>query len=148
MASAPTRKRIFDLTGEANYQHALARATPGDSVMLVRDPGNQFDANAIFAATTSGQKLGYLSRVDAANLASSMSQRHVAKIHQLTGGMADYPFIGCRVSIAWGDMAAHPHKGLDQQQMTSGKFAVAKTAPSQPGGFFSGIVKGLFGGSK
>lgn len=148
MVAAPTRKRIFDLTGEAHYQDTLSRARPGDPVTLIPEPSNQFDANAIYVVTTTGQKLGYLSRSDAANLAPSVSREHAAKIHQLTGGMADYPYIGCRVSISWDGLPSHPHRHLDQEQTRSGKFVAARSPTAGSGGILSGLINGLFGRRK
>jgi hypothetical protein len=140
MPTLPTRKRIFDLAGEANYQEALFRARAGDPVVLIPEPGNRFDANAIYVTTQAGHKLGYLARADAATLRDSLTREHVSIIHQLTGGMKDYPSIGCRISIAWDGAGPHPHAPLKAEQIADGLFEPKPfQSPSR-----SGLISRLF----
>lgn len=148
MAAAPTRKRIFDLTGESNYQAALARCRAGEVVTLVTEPGNQFDPNAVYVITSGGDKIGYLARSDAAVLQPAVARQHAAKIHQLTGGMKAYPSIGCRISIAWDGAPSHAHKPLDAEQVADGRFPRKASGTERKGGLFKTLLSMLGGDRK
>jgi hypothetical protein len=143
MATLPTRKRIFDLVGEANYQDTLVRVRAGEPVTLVREPGNRFDTNAIYVTTGDGHKLGYLPRADAATLLDSLTRKHVSVIHQLTGGMEDYPSIGCRISIAWDGAGPHPYTPLNAQQIADGRFEPKPSQSPRRSGFIIGLLSAL-----
>jgi hypothetical protein len=110
MAKLPTRRTIFDLVGEAqnnedgvNRQIELKRSVPGSLVRLVRDSHNRFDANAVKVISDRGVCIGYLGRDDAADLNGHLAdgRHHAAHIHELRGGMPDYPNIGCKIAIVW-----------------------------------------------
>ncbi len=147
MAASPTRKRIFDLTGESNYQAALARCRAGEAVTLVPEPNNQFDSNAVYVLTTAGNKIGYLAKSDAAVLQPAVTRQHAAKIHQLTGGMKAYPSIGCRISIAWDGAPEHAHKPLDAQQVADARFSRKGSDKESAGGLFKTLL-GMLGGNR
>ena len=143
MATLPTRKRIFDLAGEANYQEALFRARAGDPVALIPEPDNRFDPNAIYVTTHDGHKLGYLPRADAAKLRDSLTRQHVSIIHQLTGGMKDYPSVGCRISIAWDGSGPHPHTPLNAEQIADGLIEPKPFQRPPRSGFIRGLLKAM-----
>ncbi len=44
-------------------------AAPGRPLVLARDPGNEFDANAIAVETAAGERLGFVAREPAAGMA-------------------------------------------------------------------------------
>lgn len=124
MAKLPTRRKIFDVAGESHdnpdgtsRQTILRACRPGQSVVLERQPDNKFDRNAIFV-TVAGQGVGFLSRADAELLAPHLDEgrTHAAQIHELTGGMPDYPSIGCRISIAWDGSALPACIVIDPKQ--------------------------------
>ncbi|MEM9085318.1 MAG: HIRAN domain-containing protein [Pseudomonadota bacterium] len=109
MANRP-RKRIYDLVGESHYQRAIWLSLPGDSVTLTRERDNPHDPNAIAAVTQNG-KLGYIARDEAAELAPYLDENNtpVCLIHEMRGGLPDYPTYGVRVSLQWpGEKARHP----------------------------------------
>jgi hypothetical protein len=113
----PTRRRIFNLVGESNYQDALENARPGEQLLLRREPTNQFDQNAIYVETLGGAKLGYLPRSDAAAISPVIGRATRVKLHRLKGGVPDYPSIGCEISIAWDNSTDHPHRELNDEQL-------------------------------
>lgn len=109
MAKYPTRKRIFDLAGEGQInpdgtkrQAILRYCRPGQAVTLLREPDNHYDRNAVRIATDAGT-IGYLARADAFAIAPELDngRSYSACIHELTGGMPDYPNFGCRICITW-----------------------------------------------
>ena len=109
--SAPKlpRKQIFDVTGEnwknddGSYrQKILQNCLPGEAVTLERQPDNPHDPNAIFVhLTENGQGVGYISRKENAELALALDSGVAAKarLHELKGGLPDYPNFGCRICI-------------------------------------------------
>lgn len=130
MAKHPTRRRIFDLVGEgqanrdgSSRQAELRRCVPGESVMLVREPDNPYDPNAILAVGPRGVGLGYLGRDDAAMLAAALDEGRScsAIIHELRGGMPDYPSFGCRIGISWEGQAPLSFIALGEDQMLYGQ---------------------------
>jgi hypothetical protein len=56
---------------------AVARAVPGEHVLLVREPDNADDPNAIVVCDMAGRQLGYLPRDLAAEYASLVDHRCV-----------------------------------------------------------------------
>ena len=59
-----TEPRTYQLgvVGEANYQPAIRRCSPGDSVELVHEPDNPYDDLALAVVTLDGQTIGYVAR--------------------------------------------------------------------------------------
>ena len=136
MAKLPTRRKVFDLAGEAqtnadgsSRQSELLICEPGEAVALRREPDNVYDANAISVFSVRGVCIGYLAKADAADIAPilDLGRRHSAKIHELRGGVSGYTSYGARVSIAWDDAKPHPHIPLDeaQQKTRHGKRSMA-----------------------
>ena len=129
MARLPTRRTIFDLAGEGQVnadgsrrQDELRRCRPGQMVTLRREPANKFDANAVLVVSMRGTGIGYLARDDAKELAAALDERrpHAAQIHELTGGMPDYPNIGCRISIVWDGRPLPPSRAIGDEQTLIG----------------------------
>lgn len=128
MAKLPTTQKVFDVVGEgrtnddgSSRQDELTACEPGEAVELVRQPKNEFDRNAIFVRSCRSIGIGYLSAEDAAGLAPAIDagRPYAAKLHALTGGLADYPHYGAKVSIAWDGRPEHPHRPLDASQLAS-----------------------------
>ena len=125
--AAPTRKKIFDLQGESfetksgrSRQKVIQNVAPGDRVGLHREPDNAFDENAILVIWQN-EDIGYISRDDAKVLAPALDGGRVyaAQVHELVGGIPDYPSHGVRVSIAWDGLPLPPFRPLDDEQEES-----------------------------
>lgn len=125
MAKLPTRRTIFDLVGEGHRNddgssrlEELRQCIPGVSVTLQRQPSNSFDANAILVLSHRGVGIGYLPREDSALLAPAIDdgRSYRAQIHELTGGLPDYPNIGCKISIAWDGRDLPSHRPVRSEQ--------------------------------
>jgi len=106
------RKQIFDLAGEgqrnadgSSRQGELRRCAPGDPIILKREPQNDFDANAVAVMSERGVCIGYVCREEAEKLAAAIDRggSHRAQIHELRGGVPDYPSYGCRICVVFGD---------------------------------------------
>ena len=135
MAKLPTTQKVFDVVGEgranddgSNRQDELIACEPGEPVELVRQSNNEFDSNAIFVRSCRSIGIGFLTAEDAAALAPAIDagRPFAAKLHALTGGIADYPSYGAKVSIAWDGRPEHPHRPLDANQIASrrGRWAI------------------------
>jgi len=110
MAKYPTRKRIFDLVGEAqknpdgrSRQLELQSCQPGEQVKLVREPQNPYDEFAIAVYSNRSVQIGYMRKEHAKEVAPALdaSRNHEAIITELTGGLPDYPNFGCKIGITW-----------------------------------------------
>jgi hypothetical protein len=72
----------------SDRQAIIARCQVGESLLLVREPDNRFDPDAVAVRRTNGEQLGYLS----ADLADEMArlldrgERIEVQISDLTGG--------------------------------------------------------------
>lgn len=126
MATYPTRKRIFDLEGEGQRnddgtarQDELGMCAPGERVTLAREPANPCDADAIRVLSPRGIGIGYLGEQDAATIASALGrgERHEAHIHELTGGLPNYPSFGCRICITWAGQTPLAPKPVRPEQL-------------------------------
>ena len=137
MATYPTRKRILDLEGEGQRnddgtarQDELGRCAPGERVTLVREPGNPYDANAIRVLSPRGICIGYLGEQDAATIAPALDrgQRCEAHIHELTGGLPNYPSFGCRICITWAGQTPLVPRPVRPEQSLYGRGAPTSAA--------------------
>jgi hypothetical protein len=113
------KKRLFDLRGESKTQNILRKTHPGEVVQFVRDARNTHDPNAIRIHNASGAFLGWIAREDAADLAPLLDagEHCVVRVHQLRGGISDYPSYGCRISIQWPSEKDRAPKPLDAEQL-------------------------------
>jgi hypothetical protein len=96
------------IAGEASYLKALERLTGPPCpdgyclpvvVRLVREPRNEYDANAI-RAEVAGTRIGYLRRHLAAQLAPGIDRARMTEFHVaglLRGGSTRTPNVGCHV---------------------------------------------------
>jgi hypothetical protein len=126
MAKLPTTQKVFDLVGEgqtnddsSSRQEELTTCEPGEPVELIRQPSNPYDRNAVFVQSCRSIGIGYLRAEDAAELAPAIDagRPYSAKLHALTGGVADHPSYGAKVSIAWDGKPARAHRPLDVHQV-------------------------------
>jgi hypothetical protein len=145
------RRKVWDLAGESQVnddgtprQNVLRVLYPGEPLTLQRQPDNPFDANAI-AVMAGNHAIGFIARADAATLAPLLDagEPYRAQLHELTGGMPDYPYFGAKVCIAWRD-----HKMLEPLPLSAdqikhasmiGKRAASGQAAGQSGGKTSPI---------
>lgn len=134
MAKLPTTQKVFDVVGEGrtnddgtSRQDELTACEPGEPVELVRQPNNAYDRNAIFVRSCRSVGIGFLTAEDAAVLTPALDagRPYSAKLHALTGGLADYPSYGAKVSIAWDGRPEHPHRPLDANQLATRRGRVA-----------------------
>ena len=109
MATLP-RKKLFALVGEShknpdgsNRQALLQNALPGEEVWLQRDPDNEYDQNCVLVVDSKARAIGLLSRDDATLIAPLLDSGSLPKayIHELTGGLPEYPNFGCVISVVW-----------------------------------------------
>lgn len=122
----PTRRKIFDLEGEAqrnpdgrSRQDELAACLPGEAVELRLVPQTGAAGDAVLVSSARGEAIGELTAQYAALVAPLLraGRPHRAKLHCLRGGVAGYPRYGARISIAWDNAAEHPHIPLDAEQL-------------------------------
>ena len=148
MSKLPSRKKSFDVVGESRSsrdgtprQQLLVRCEPGDPVTLIRQPDNEYDANAILVVWQ-GFDLGYLKRHDAAAIAPALDEARAyqANIHKIVGGSADYPSYGLKVAVAWDDTPLPQAKPLTASQKSSrrGRLAAEGRKRDEKGAFVSG----------
>jgi HIRAN domain len=156
------RKQIFDLVGESQInedgshrQKILRQCLPAQLVTLERQPHNPHDPNAIFIIhQVSGKGIGFISREDAPELAAALDAGvpTKARIHELSGGIAEYPNFGCRICVVAKDKAFRDAKELSGEQeyyehtptwrKTSGPTGPqGKSRESKSRGIFSLIAK-------
>ena len=69
-SSRPMETRVVGVTYE-NRQDVIASMEENEQVLLVREPENPFDLNAISVTRRNGQQIGYIPRELAASLADS-----------------------------------------------------------------------------
>ena len=93
-------------------QERIAELTAGASLALLREPNNPADGNAIACLTESGDKIGYLSRQIAAQLAPLMDlgATYHAEVSQITGDDAQHRGVNILVRS---DIAAEAVKAAE-----------------------------------
>ncbi len=103
----PTKYEV-EVVGESyrnsdgsDRQRIIARLQVGDPIVLVREPDNQYDSNAIAVCTTGGRQIGYLSRADAQRFSAKMDKGVVLKavIRFIGGGTANKPSRGVWLNV-------------------------------------------------
>lgn len=126
MAKLPTKRVLFPLVGESfdnqdgsSRQGELEACEPGEAVTLHRDRKNKFDPNAVLVQSCRGVGLGFLSRADAAIIAPELDDQrsYQAILHQIRGGVEDFPDRGAIVSIAWDGRECPEPRPLDEEQV-------------------------------
>lgn len=59
---AEPKQYFVGIVGEASYQPAIRRCTPGQRVHIVHETENPYDKNALVVMTEGGDSLGYIAR--------------------------------------------------------------------------------------
>ena len=127
MANAlPTRRKVFDLEGEAqrnadgrSRQERLFLSLPGEPVLLRLEREPRSISDRVDVLSCRGVPIGRLTSQYAVLLAPLLraGRPHRAKLHCLRGGIPGYPRYGARISIAWDGKPEHPHLALDDGQI-------------------------------
>ena len=91
----------IEIVGESHYQTAIARCRTGERVLLIRQPDNPYDKNAVAVTRTDGAILGYISRDEARGFAKLLDSGHkiYAEIHGIYGGSSDKPSFGIWLDV-------------------------------------------------
>lgn len=157
---APPRKKLYHLAGEgqvnvdgSSRQEILRSCSPGMSVELVRERENPHDPNAI-AASVGGRYIGYVARDDAVTLSQHFDggRKFKAQIHELRGGLPDFPHLGCIVCIVDETLPFLSPRPMDPEQVlydcVSPRLEPARSEkpaarPSGVGGFLRGLMKAM-----
>jgi hypothetical protein len=133
------RRKVWDLSGEAQInddgtprQRVLAVLYPGEALTLQRQPDNPYDPNAI-AVMAGRHVIGFIPRADAAQIAPLLDagELYRAQLHELTGGMPDYPNFGAKVCIVWRDLKMLDPQPLKPEQTRHQ--SLMNTAPTSKG---------------
>ena len=84
----------LSIMGECHYQDAIWHCRKGDRVILIREPKNPHDENAVAVFREDGEQIGYLPRDNAEWVARVIDggKKVEAKIKWITGGTRDKPF--------------------------------------------------------
>jgi len=151
--SLPTRKKVFDLQGEAQTnpdgivrQDELRACDPGEPVFLRPVPDAGRAGRTIEVLSARGIAIGSLRPEDAEALTPALlsGRPKRAKLHALRGGIPGYPLYGARISIAWDERPDHPHIVLDATQAHERRRRLqARAAPRRRA--TTAIGSGLFG---
>ncbi|MEE8715848.1 MAG: single-stranded-DNA-specific exonuclease RecJ [Coriobacteriales bacterium] len=91
IAQAPSfHTKVVGVSFEGRQQ-VVARLSTDDELLLVREPDNPHDPNAVAVTTRDGVRLGYLRRTVAAALAPEIDRgaRYRVQVTDLTGGQDD-----------------------------------------------------------
>lgn len=91
---------VIHIVGESNYQPAILGIRPGDAALLVREPKNPHDRNAV-QVDVRGKKVGYLPRDMAAGIAGLIDRggRPTAVVRRLIGGRLNEPMVGVMLNV-------------------------------------------------
>ncbi len=83
-------------------QEIIAECNRGEDLLLVREPGNPKDPNAIKVCRLLGDQIGYISSEVAARMAVEMDggKKFSAKISEITGGVRGKPTRGVNIEIS------------------------------------------------
>jgi len=84
-----------------DHQYVISQLRAGDRLVLVREPENNYDPNAIAVMTVGGSKVGYLDRGTAEELAqcldSLQKDQIPAEVSDITGGLTSDSNLGIRI---------------------------------------------------
>jgi hypothetical protein len=86
-----------------DHQYVISQLRAGDRLILVREPENGYDPNAIAVTTEAGEKIGYIDRITAEDLAQgfdSLKKRQIpAEVSDITGGLTSDSNLGIRIQF-------------------------------------------------
>jgi len=92
--------------------------TTGEMVLLIREPQNPYDMNAIRVDNVRGQKIGHISKANAAKLAPFMDSRDL-RVEGATTGPKDY--YDCPIALNLYGSGDPIQKGVLKQKMKDSK---------------------------
>lgn len=83
-----------------NCQRVIRKLSNGQELLLIREPGNKFDKNAIKVMTLTGGQVGYISASIASSLAVQMDtgKKFSCLVSNITGGTAEFNY-GVNIQI-------------------------------------------------
>lgn len=83
-------------------QEIIADCSEGEDLLLVREPDNPKDANAVKVCRLAGGQIGYISAFLAARMAGEMDRgkKFSARISEITGGVEGKPTLGVNIEIS------------------------------------------------
>jgi hypothetical protein len=83
-------------------QEVIRNCSEGERLLLVREPQNPYDPNAIKVCRLSGDQIGYISSDIAERMADEMDtgKRFSARIEDMTGGTRGKPSLGVNIVIS------------------------------------------------
>jgi hypothetical protein len=89
------------IAGVSRRQRAVVKCDVGDRLLLVREPDNDHDSNAVKIMREDGDFLGYIPSETAEELAERMDagEEAWAEITTLTGGTDDKPTRGVNIEV-------------------------------------------------
>lgn len=97
----PILSRVVGNTFAPNGQELLSKLKTGDQILWEREPGNKFDKNAIQLFNSSKNKIGYIPKDLAKDLAEMIDNGKIKameiKVNQITG--SEEKNLGCNVII-------------------------------------------------
>jgi len=90
------------IAGISLHQNIISEIVPGEELLLMREPDNRFDTNAIIVLSRSKKQLGYVNRNLAFDVAKAMDEGVVVKCFasMITG--AGYSLKGVNIEIRVG----------------------------------------------
>ncbi len=88
--------------GGTNRQSILKRLSPGQGLILKREPRNRYDNNAVKVLTGGRKQIGYIPKLDAKRVAAVMDSGTTVKcsVVKVTGGTKSKPTLGCVVRVS------------------------------------------------
>jgi len=100
------RTRVVGVTKENTdgtpRQRVIRDCREGERLLLLREPRNPYDSNAIKVCRLSGDQIGYISSDVAERMADEMDagKRFSARIENITGGSSAKRSLGVNIVIA------------------------------------------------
>jgi hypothetical protein len=93
--------RQMEIVGESHYQAAIALCRERERVLLIRQPNNPYDKNAVVVTRVDGSILGYISREEAPSFARHLDSglKIYAEIHGIYGGTRGKPSRGVWLDV-------------------------------------------------
>lgn len=91
---------VMHLTGTSFFQNAIRKSKEGDSIILVAEPMNAFDKNAIGVINSrTNEKIGFVSKKYNADVVKKLAYKtHTAKIKNIVGT----DILGVVLEVTWG----------------------------------------------
>ena len=93
------------LAGESKYQWAIGALRVGQRVLLVPEPENPFDGEAVKCTSEGGHTLGYVPRGSWLQRCVNEGQAVSARVLEISGGTQDKPTRGVVLEVRTGPHA-------------------------------------------